>query len=451
MIIFLPLKNSTKSGQIYLDILITVAILTILLHALISLILLSFELISFTRARTTAKHLAQEKIELIRNLSYDIIGTSGGIPSGDLPQTEQISRNGLNYTVKTGIVYIDHSFDNQTPDDPLPTDFKRVRIDVSWEGLAKSATNPITFITDISPKGVETTVGGGTLSILVFNAQGEPVPQAQVNVTAPEVTPAIDLSLETNDDGRIILPGAPACTSCYQVSVAKTGYSSNRTYSTEEIVNPHKPHLTILEGQLTEISFAIDKVGRLAVASSQNREHEFALLPNIIFRLKGEKVIGTDINDNPVYKYEQEFATDDYGRLIITDLEWDNYNLFLPEGSTWDICGANPLLPIILLPDQELDFTFALNPHTEHSLLAIFTDVSQQPIASVAAALSDGLGLTASGSSGLISDPDFGQIFFSNLENRPHHLEATAPGFIHFSGNIDISGQTQEAIILEEE
>jgi len=451
MIIPLPLKNSRRSGQIYLDILISVAILTILLHALISLILLSFELISFTRARTTAKHLAQEKIELVRNLSYDMIGTSGGIPSGDLPQTEQISRNGLNYTVKTGIVYIDHPFDEQAPDDLLPTDFKRVRVDVSWEGVARSATNPITLITDVSPKGVETTVGGGTLSILVFNAQGEPVPQAQINVAAPEVTPAINLSLETNDDGRIILPGAPTCTSCYQLSVTKTGYNSNRTYSTEEITNPYKPHLTILEGQLTEVSFAIDKVGRLSVTSSQNREHQFALLPNIIFRLRGEKVIGTDINDNPIYKYEEEFATDDYGRLIITNLEWDNYNLFLPEGGAWDLCGANPLLPIALLPDQELDFTFALSPHTEHSLLTIFTDISQQPIASVAAALSDGSGLTASGSSGLVSDPDFGQIFFPNLDNKLYHLEATASGFAFFNDYFDVSEQMQETIILNSE
>lgn len=444
-------KKTTVFGQTYIDILISVAILLILTAALFTLVASAFELVSFTQARITARHLASEKIELIRNLPYADVGTLGGIPAGLLPQTENVLRNNLNYTVKTSIVYIDDSFDQLAPDDSLPTDYKRVRVDVSWGGIAASSKNPITLITDIAPRGVETTAGGGTLSILVFDAYGQPVGQADVRIVASEVNPPVDLTLQTANDGRIILPGTPICISCYQIFANKDSYSSDRTYSTEEIANPDKPHQTILESQLTEISFAIDKLSTLVVRSTENRENNFSALPGQAFYLTGEKTLGTDVMDEPVYKFNETFTTNDSGQVNITDLEWDNYHLFLPDGSTWDIAGVNPWLPITVLPDKEQEIAFALGPHTDHSLLAIFKDSFQTPVASVSAVLSDGFGFEASRSSGLTEDPDFGQVFFADLANQVYTLEATAAGFLDFSGSVSVSGTTQEEIVLEEE
>src|SRR5690606_13925038 len=123
-------------------------LLSILIHASFTLVSSLYTLISFNRARISAKHLAQEKMELIRNLPYDEIGTQGGIPSGSLLQNESIQQNGLNFNVKTDIIYIDDPFDDTSPDDLLPTDYKRVRVDVSWGGITPSR-NPIVFVTDV--------------------------------------------------------------------------------------------------------------------------------------------------------------------------------------------------------------------------------------------------------------------------------------------------------------
>jgi len=215
-----------QKGQTFIGFLISVAILTILSSALFTLVLTSYEMITFTRARVTARHLGQQYLENIRNLAYEDIGTQGGIPTGQLPQTVNLVRNGLNYRVKTDIVYVDDPFDGSVPADFLPTDYKRIRVDVSWEGLAESDINPVTLITDIAPKGLESAEGGGTLSVLVFNANAEPVGQAVVTIIANEVTPQINLSLLTNDSGRLFLPGAPACDACYQITATKDGYSS---------------------------------------------------------------------------------------------------------------------------------------------------------------------------------------------------------------------------------
>ena len=447
--LFKPTKYKSKSGLAYIDILIAVGILMILSGALFALVTSSLEMTSFTRARITARHLAQEKIELIRNLPYAEVGTIGGVPTGPLLQNESVFRNGLNYTVDISIVFVDDPFDQLAPSDLLPTDYKRVRVDVSWKGLAASGKNPITLITDIAPKGVETEAGGGTLSILVFDANGDPVPQAIVDISSDET--GVNLTQETNDDGRLILPGTPTCVACYQIIVSKEGFSSEKTYSTDEIANPHKPLQTVLESKLTESSFAIDKTSTLTVFSTADRNSNFEPLPGQNFELKGEKTIGFDINDEPVYKYEESFTTDDSAQTIIDNLEWDNYHLFSPAGSGWDIAGVNPLTPISIFPDQQLKLAFALAIDSSNNLLTIFKNSSDVPIASVAAKLSDSLGFEASSSSGLSENPDFGQIFFADLDNRNYILEATVSGFADFSGSFLINGDTIEEIILNQE
>lgn len=443
-------KTKLLSGQAIFGLIVATAIFTILAGAVFSLVILAYESISLSRARITARHLAQEKIEFIRNLPFDDVGTSGGIPSGPLPQTESILRNGLPYVVRIGIVYVDDPFDQLAPDDLLPSDYKRVRVDVSWGGLGASESLPITFISDIAPKGIETAAGGGTLSILVFDANAQPVPQASVHIVANEPVPPIDLTLETAVNGRIILPAAPPCNSCYEISVSKDGFSSERTYSTTEVANPNKPHTTILESGLTEISFAIDRLSTLHVASYGAREAGFPTAPNQTFTLRGEKFLGTDVADLPVYKFEEEFTTGGGGIISIEELEWDNYVFSISESSGVDISGTNPLTPIILLPNQVQNFSFALFPHSDNSLLTIFKSDIETPVASVSAQITLDT-YTASGSSGLETDPDWGHLFFADLSAGTYAIEATASGFLDYTGNVVVAGQTFEEIILAAE
>lgn len=433
-----------------MSLLLAMAVFAILGHAIFTLTTSSFSLIGFTRARIAARHLAQEKIELIRNLAFDDVGTQGGIPVGPLVQSESIERNGLVYSVKTSIVYVDDPFDGVTPADLLPTDYKRVRIDVSWQGQASSSKNPVVLVSDIAPKGIETTAGGGTLSILVFDANALPVAQADIHIEATEVNPPVDLDLQTSDTGYVVLPGAPECISCYDISVTKAGFSTDRTYTTAEVANPSKPPISIIEGELTEISFAIDKLSTLNLASVSDRESGFNPLGNITFQLRGDKITGTDSDDFPVYKIDKQFTTDAGGNIIITNVEWDNYTLIMPGASGWDISGTNPLVPLQLLPDTSVGWKFALANQTPHRLLISFTDSSQTPIASVSATLSFG-NYQETKLSGASSDPDFGQAFFFDLQDKNHDLEATASGYQNVNTKVKVDGYTEEDFILQPE
>lgn len=446
----LPSKTALISGQTLISLIIATAVFAILASAIFSLTSSSFQLVGFNRARITARHIAQEKIELIRNMPFDDVGTTGGIPSGPIQQSENIFKNGLNYIVTISIVYVDDPFDNIAPDDLLPTDYKRVRIDVSWEGLT-STKSPIVLATDIAPKGIETSEGGGTLSILVFDAFAVPVAQADVNIFSDDVVPIIDLDLQTNDNGRVVLPGAPACIECYDITVTKSGYSTDKTYTTAEVANPNQPPISIVESDLTEVSFAIDKTSTLNMSSVTDRDSGFTPIPNVTFLIQGSKTIGTDTLDFPVYKFDKQYTTGGGGELVITDVEWDNYSITLPGASSYDIAGTNPLVPFPLNPDLTIEWALALTSASINSLLVAFTDASLSPIASVSATLADSPSYEETIFSGAIDNPDFGQVFFRNLSATIHTLDATASGYLDYNDTVDILDYTIENIILTDE
>lgn len=425
-------------------------VFAIFAQAIFTLTTTSFDLISFSRARVTAKHLAQERMEIIRNLPYDSIGTVGGIPSGTIPQEENIVKNGLNYTISTSIVYVDDEFDEVAPSDTLPTDYKRIRIGLSWEGVT-SKRSPVVFVTDIAPRGIETTVGGGTLSILVFDANAQPIAQADVNILADSLDPQVNLDLQTNDNGWIVLPGTPTCISCYQITVTKDGFSTEKTYSVAEVANPNKPHLSIIESELSEVSFAIDQVSTVNFTSVSDRTNNFNPIGNVTFQLRGQKTLGTDVSDLPIYKYDEVLTTDAGGNLSIENLEWDNYDVFLPSTGSYDIAATNPLVPLNLLPDSLTDLTFIASSKTLHRLYAIFTDSSSTLISSVSATLSDKAGFNQTKLSGSGDDPDTGQVFFPNLSAIKYSLTATAAGFIDFDTSIKVSDYTKDIFILTAE
>lgn len=216
-----------------------------------------------SKSQVVAIALANQKIEEIRNLSYNDVGTIGGIPSGNIPQIETTTTNNVDYTIKTTIIYIDDPFDGLTTStDSLPRDYKRVKVKVSWPGFWGGE---VSLISDIAPKGIETEQGGGTLIIWALNASGQGIAQADIHLYNDQVSPKIDAYYQTNDSGFFVLAGVPTSTENYKTTIVKNGYSQERTYGKEEVVNPVKPHLSVFERQLTEVSFSIDKLSSFSI------------------------------------------------------------------------------------------------------------------------------------------------------------------------------------------
>lgn len=435
-------------GYTIIEAIVGAAIFLFITGALFGMAYLVFENIGQTRVRHTARLLANERMEEARNLSYDNLGTSGGIPSGPIAQEEIVGLGGLDFTVKTTIVYVDDPFDGEAPVDTLATDYKRIRVDVSWGGAFTSGKRPVILVSDIVPKGVETSAGGGTLSILVFNAEGGTIGGAEVRIVNSDVAPAVDLTNITDSFGRVLLPGAPVSVGGYKITVTKSDYSTDRTYGEEEVANPTKPHLSVLEGEVTEASFAIDRVSSLTIGSFGSRVSGFPSLGNVQLRLRGNKIIGTDTQENLVYKYDEELETDGSGQLSLENMEFDSYVIEITAAG-YNLAGSNPALPFALEPDTEASIDLALENSSQHSLLVLVADSETDPLASASARLVNGaLEYDETIETGAPEEPDLGHAYFGNLSPLQYQLTVSLLGYEETTAPVQVNEDTFTTILL---
>jgi len=245
-------------GVTLLDTLVGVALIGLVVVGITGVIRLSVDVVTNNKARTGAVALAGERMEFIRSLSYDDVATEGGIPAGDLEQEEALSFNGVSYTRRTLIIFMDDPADGEGSDDQNGTtaDSKLVRVSVEWQ--SKGGARSAVLVSRVSPKSIETSAPGGTLSIKVVDAGSQALASAEVRVVNNSASPVIDVTSFTNSDGNVKFIGSPEA-SGYEITVTRENYSTAGTYdATSENPNPQPGHLTVSEGLITSATFAID-------------------------------------------------------------------------------------------------------------------------------------------------------------------------------------------------
>ncbi|MDP6704526.1 MAG: hypothetical protein QF775_03515, partial [archaeon] len=228
--------------------------------------------------RIVATALAQEHLEMARNLSYADVGVQGGFPSGFFAATQQITRNGSDYTVVMDVNYVADPADGLVaPADTCINDYKRVLATVSWQGRFPGEAS---LATDVAPKNdiQECEESGGLLKISVIGALGESIPGADVDVT--DVDSALSDVCVSGSDGscQVLLPASPGGGGeNYKIEIGKVGYSGTETfrtgdiYQSQTIATPEDPHATVLDGQIGERTFSIDQVGSMSIQSRTSR------------------------------------------------------------------------------------------------------------------------------------------------------------------------------------
>ena len=287
-------QSSNQRGFSLVEIMVALAILATLSLGVLGMFQFALFVIAENKARTGAISAANEVIETIRNLPYDQIGTVGGIVAGVIPQQDTILLNNINYNVETSVSYFDDPFDGTVAlgTDSLGNDYKKIKITIAW--VSQFGNKEISNVTTVAPKGIETNEGGGVLKINVIDANGQPVPEASIHIINNQTDPVIDdSSQQTNDDGYFY-SSVPAAVSSYQIVITKNGYSSDYNCAIDPVgtgcglgvgnPNPVKPQATVIEGVLTEVTFAIDRVATLNIQTlSQNN-------------IPAEWIVNTDIS-----------------------------------------------------------------------------------------------------------------------------------------------------------
>ncbi|OGI28777.1 MAG: hypothetical protein A2420_05675 [Candidatus Moranbacteria bacterium RIFOXYC1_FULL_44_13] len=447
-------KLDIKKGFSILEVVATVFIFSIVTISIYGSFSGGLRSLAQSKHRIAATQLANEKMEVIRNLPYSQVGTESGVPSGSLLQEETVWRSNQKFNVRTTIVYVDDSLDGiegGEPDDEIPLDYKEARVEVDWG--SGGSTNNVVLVSRFVPDGVETDSGGGTLRLNVIDSTGEGVSGVSTHIVNNSTDPAIDLPEETDSSGSILLPGMPAADRTYEISVSKNEYESISTlppYPTTSYA-PTDIHGSVVEGALNSKVIILDKVGAINITT---RDLNGNVVPNMNFNLEGGRILGLTMTSPKVsvFGYDQDVATDSGGNLSLSAMSPGNYTVsFVGPGYT--LIGTEaPLFPFYLYPAQVLSVTLLVADNSVNSLIVtVKNSLSDDSVSGASVRLYNGdLSFDETLTTGTS-----GRVYFPPNEDPPlvmnaeqFTLEVSADGYEPFSGTIDVNQLVQTEVSL---
>jgi prepilin-type N-terminal cleavage/methylation domain-containing protein len=390
--------KQNNRGFTLIEVIVTIGIFALLAVSMLGTISALSRTTKSAREKVILSSLATNYLEVVRNMPYSQVGTMTGNPNGSLPDCPLASRptcpkafsqtiEGVTYKIFYEAQYIDDPADGVSPADVAPGDYKQVKMSILNIG-----TNQITnFLTTVVPKGVETSANSGVLLIKVLNAQGQPLPGANIHIQYPTSTGAtLNIDRLSDSSGNWEEPNLTPGVNAYRIVVTKSGYSSDQTYPiTAANPNPTKPDATIIVNKATQITFSIDLLSNLTI---KTLDATCIPINNVGMNVRGAKLIGTSPN---VYKFDQNFysgpAAYPNGQIVLTGIEWDTYTPLLLASQPYTVRGTSPIQKVDVLPGTSQTFTFILDVPTTHSLLVIVKDaVTLAPLEGASVTLQKG-------------------------------------------------------------
>ena len=262
--------SKRPQGFTIVEALIVIAIGVTMFGSLLVTFEYAFELLAHSKARTTALSIATDRMEYFRSLSYDDVGTILGIPAGTIPQNSTTTLNKIVFNERILVEYVDDPADGlltatTTDSNGIPADYKRIKIELSW--TIKGETRKIALVSNIVPRSIETTAGGGTVRVNVLDADATPLFGAQVRLRNNTTTATIDVTKNTDASGTALFSGAPAASN-YEVIVTAPGYSTDRTYvSGVTNPNPITAPFSLLEADISTVTFQIGELSDMDITT----------------------------------------------------------------------------------------------------------------------------------------------------------------------------------------
>ncbi len=321
------LRRQRKSkGMTLVEVLVVVTVFVIVLVSFARTFAASGAMIAESKARLTALSLAGQQMERLRNLPYDRVAVSGGIPAGNIDPDVSVNIGSKAFRVRTDIRYVDDPEDGTIDGvivDPVPNDYKRVQVDVAWGG--ESEAERVTLVSRFVPPGIETSAGGGTLALTVLDARGEAVSDAAVTIVNNTVSPSINIGVFTDSAGRVLVPGAPSANN-YAITVAKGGYETVQTHPPypQSPFDPVDEHVSVIQGALTARTIIAGRLSELTLDLRDpfDRKSSVGALDIVGGRLLGSKPDGSS-----VYNFEQTVGADANAQIKLNDVSPGTYTV----------------------------------------------------------------------------------------------------------------------------
>ena len=338
-------------GFTLVEVLIDLVIVAAIALAIIAAFFAAAKALSYAKSKIAAVALANERMEIIRNMPYDDIGTTeGAYPPGIIPSEEEVERKNINFNVVTDIRYRDDPFDGTIDTDPVdlyPYDYKKIEIQIFKIG---NATPLAVLTTNISGSAAETATGTGILYFCALDSADQPVSDAELTIMNNDLDPVLNLTYTTGADGCVMIPLLPPDQhNNYVLILAKDGYTLAQTYSrTPSNPDQYYPNIDILEQEVTRYSLRIDVASIINISVV---DLAGAPVPSLNVHVQND----FEIQFNPVvYKYDEDHDMDVAGLLSLTDMEWGGYSFDInTEG--YFLSSIVPIQPVDLQPGSTID------------------------------------------------------------------------------------------------
>lgn len=282
-----------QNGFTIVELMVSLAVLTSLTIGFFTLFVALVNSSVIAKQKAVAGSLASNQIEYLRSLPYDNLAVSGGsiISNSYIPAVITKKINGITYTITTSISYADDAFDgcgsyptldlkkkycrnfftpgnsngNNSNSDTNPADYKIAHISVKNSGGTQLATAD----TQIAARVAETASTTGALFINVTDPSGNAIADATVTVLNPTLTPAVNVSDNTDVNGVAIFYGLiPDSGLDYDITITKSGYSTittlkpagslQPTYSSQKILSQQSAYLALVIAPMRTNSMVIE-------------------------------------------------------------------------------------------------------------------------------------------------------------------------------------------------
>jgi hypothetical protein len=381
--------QKTKNGFTLIEALTLLFIFTIIVVTFYSVFTSGTKYIIESKNRLGALALANEKMEIVRNLAYDAIGTVSGEIGGNILQDEDVIENTRQFHVHTLVEYVDDPYDGLGASDTIWfEDYKRVTVTVTWSGGANS--NPVILVSRFVQHGIEKqNPNDGILSVNVNSKQPgatQTLPVQDANIHLVNSDFGLDTNKKTDDEGNATFIGSNIRNSIqkYEVTVTKSGYETVMTLPPYPATsyNPTDAHgsVTTVGGSANFVNLIQNELANLKIVASDYLNHPIA---NINFHIKGGRKMGTTIvsNDN-VYNMDSDGKTGSDGERKYDSISPGQYEITPALGGTdYELIRIDPASPVMLLSEQALDVKIELADKNSASLLvSVLSDDDNLPV-----------------------------------------------------------------------
>jgi len=276
-------KLHDSGGFTLVELVISITVFSVVALSMIGLFVTLVHSAIIAKRKAVASTLATNQMEYLKSLPYDSLAVAGGdiYTTNPLPATTTSTINGVKYTIKTSISYVDDAFDgcgsypNQTlkqlycrnyppPSgspaiDSNPQDYKIIDVSVTDPTGSQLAL----VDTQIAARVAETASTTGALFVKVIDANGNPVSGATVNIVNNSLSPVLNLTDSTDSNGVSIFYGMPPDTTNYHynITASQTGYSTLTTIAPSGSLQPNYSNQNILTQQSSFVTLTIKQQG----------------------------------------------------------------------------------------------------------------------------------------------------------------------------------------------